>query len=153
MSEEINIRIAEAKDAEAMIEFNQAMAFETEGKSLDPEKISAGVKAVFGDKKKGFYIVAENEDSKIIGGLMVTYEWSDWRNGWFWWIQSVYILPEGRGKGIYSRLYKFVKEEASKAGGVCGFRLYVDLENKHAQKVYESVGMFASNYLIFGEEI
>lgn len=153
MSEEIKIRIAEEKDADAMIEFNQAMAFETEGKRLDPKKISAGVKAVFGDDRKGFYVVAENEDAEIIGGLMVSYEWSDWRNGWFWWIQSVYILPEGRGKGIYSRLYEFVKEEASKAGEVCGFRLYVDLENKHAQKVYESVGMFASNYLIFGEEV
>jgi len=153
MSKEIKIRIAKEKDASAMIEFNQAMALETEGKRLDPEKISAGVRAVFGDERKGFYVVAENEDLEIIGGLMVSYEWSDWRNGWFWWIQSVYILPEGRGKGIYSRLYEFVKEKASEEGGVCGFRLYVDLENKHAQKVYESVGMFASNYLIFGEEI
>ena len=111
------------------------------------------MKGVFVDEKKGFYVVAEDEHSGIIGGLMITYEWSDWRNGWFWWISSVYILPEGRGKKIYSRLYRFVKEKASEKGGVCGFRLYVDLENNHAQKVYESVGMFASNYLIFGEEI
>lgn len=153
MSNEITIRIAEKKDGSAMVEFNQAMALETEGKRLDPEKISAGVKAVFGDEKKGFYVVAENEASEIVGGLMITYEWSDWRNGWFWWIQSVYILPEGRGQRIYSRLYEFVKEKALENGGVCGFRLYVDLENKHAQKVYESVGMFASNYLIFSEEV
>ncbi len=153
MSKEIKIRIAKEEDAPAMIEFNQAMAMETEGKRLDPEKISAGVKAVFSDEKKGIYVVAENDEGRVIGGLMISYEWSDWRNGWFWWIMSVYILPEGRGKKIYSRLYEFVKEKAAEEGGVCGFRLYVDIENKHAQKVYESVGMFASNYLIFGEEI
>ncbi|NNF00334.1 MAG: GNAT family N-acetyltransferase [Pyrinomonadaceae bacterium] len=152
MTQEIKIRIAEEEDAGSMIEFNQAMALETEAKRLEPEKIKEGVEAVFSDERKGFYVVAENEEERIIGGLMITYEWSDWRNGWFWWIQSVYVLPEARGEGIYSRLYEFVKEKALSEGGVCGFRLYVDLENKHAQKVYESVGMFASNYLIFGEE-
>ncbi len=153
MSENIKIRIAEEKDASALIEFNQAMALETEGKKLEPEKIEKGVKAVFQDEKKGFYVVAENENSEIIGGLMVTFEWSDWRNSWFWWIQSVYILPEGRGKRIYSQLYDFVKSEANQNGNVCGFRLYVETENKHAQKVYEKVGMEISHYLMFGEEI
>ncbi len=153
MNKEITIRIAEEKDASAMVEFNQAMALETEGKRLEPEKIEKGVKAVFRDEKKGFYVVAENQDGEIIGGLMIIFEWSDWRNAWFWWIQSVYILPEGRGKKIYSRLYDFVKKEADKKGNVCGFRLYVETENKHAQKVYEKVGMDASHYLMFEEEI
>ena len=151
MNSKIIIRIAEEKDASALIEFNQAMALETEGKKLDSEKIEKGVKAVFQDEKKGFYVVAETESAEIIGGLMITYEWSDWRNGWFWWIQSVYILPAGRGKKTYSRLYDFIKKEAEKKGNVCGFRLYVETENKHAQKVYEKVGMNASHYLMFEE--
>ncbi len=153
MSKEITIRIAEKKDASAMIEFNQAMALETEGKRLEPEKIEKGVKSVFQDEKKGFYVVAESESEEIIGGLMVTYEWSDWRNGWFWWIQSVYILPEARGRKIYSRLYEFVKKEAEKKENVCGFRLYVETENKHAQKVYEKVGMDVSHYVMFEQEV
>lgn len=93
----MKIRLAKKEDGKAMVEFNQAMALETEGKTLDSQILTSGVEAVFGDDKKGFYVVAE-DDGKIVGGLMVTFEWSDWRNGWFWWIQSVYILPEYRGK-------------------------------------------------------
>ena len=107
-------------------------------------------KRFFDDERKGFYVVAEQEN-KIIGGLMITFEWSDWRDSWFWWIQSVYILPEGRGRKIYSRLYDFVKEKAAEAGDVCGIRLYVENENTHAQKVYEKVGMEASHYLMYEE--
>jgi len=147
----MNIRIATEEDASALVDFNQAMALETEGKELDRETLSLGVSAVFADKKKGFYVVAE-EDGTIIGGLMVTYEWSDWRNGWFWWIQSVFIVPAARGRGIYSDLYDFVKSRADEVGGICGFRLYVERENEHAQAVYEKVGMTASNYLMFEEE-
>lgn len=152
MGKKVKIRIAKFEDAPAMIEFNQAMAFETEGRRLEPEVLKKGVEAVFDDEKKGFYVVAENAEGKIIGGLMITFEWSDWRNGWFWWIQSVYILPEGRGKKIYSRLYSFVKNEARKNGNVCGFRLYVEKENSHAQKVYERVGMKETHYLMYEEE-
>lgn len=152
MSEQITIRIAKTEDSSAMVEFNQAMALETEGKRLETDILKKGVEAVFADEKKGFYVVAENEEDKIIGGLMVTFEWSDWRNGWFWWIQSVYILPEGRGKKIYSRLYDFVKAKADEQGNVCGFRLYVERENTHAQKVYESVGMHQPHYLMYEEE-
>lgn len=153
MDEGITIRIAEGKDAAAMIEFNQAMAFETEGKRLEPEKITGGVHAVFDGTERAFYVVAENEEDLIIGGLMVTTEWSDWRNGWFWWIQSVYILPEARGKKIYSKLYDFVKTRALSIGGVCGFRLYVEKDNEHAQRVYESLGMEATDYLMYEEEV
>jgi ribosomal protein S18 acetylase RimI-like enzyme len=84
-------------------------------------------------------VVAE-DDSTIAGGLMVTYEWSDWRNAWFWWIQSVYIRPEARGQSLYTRMYEFIKERAAEAGNVCGFRLYVETENIHAQGVYDAVG-------------
>lgn len=133
-----------------MIEFNQAMALETEGKRLEPAVLAAGVRSVFDDPAKGFYVVAEDNGS-IIGGLMVTYEWSDWRNAWFWWIQSVYIIPEYRGRSIYSRLYDHVKELAAARTDICGYRLYVEKENTHAQRVYEKVGMEASHYQMYEE--
>lgn len=145
------IRTAVAPDATALVHFNQAMALETEGKHLPLETISEGVNAVFSDEKKGFYVVAE-KSAAIVGGLMVTYEWSDWRNKWFWWIQSVYILPEGRGKKLYSKMYEFVKQKAADDGNVCGFRLYVENDNLHAQKVYEALGMESSHYLMYEEE-
>ena len=106
---------------------------------------------MFSDPTKGFYVVAEEDGSLILGGLLVTFEWSDWRNKWFWWIQSVYIVREARGKGIYSRLYEFVKDEAAKKGDVCGFRLYVERENTHAQKVYEKLGMKNTVYFMYEE--
>ena len=148
----MNIRMAKAEDAPALVDFNQKMALETEGKHLDNDVLSKGVSAVFSDDRKGFYVVAES-DSGIVGGLMVTYEWSDWRNGWFWWIQSVYIVPAARGTGLYTRLYDFVKQKAAEQGGVCGFRLYVEKENEHAQRVYEKVGMEKTYYLMYEEEI
>jgi ribosomal protein S18 acetylase RimI-like enzyme len=148
----MNIRIANSEDAASLIEFNQAMALETEGKKLDAGILKSGVEEVFHDDKKGFYVVA-GEEEKIIGGLMITYEWSDWRNAWFWWIQSVYILPEARGRQIYSRLYEFVKAKAAEEENVCGFRLYVETENEHAQRVYEKVGMERSHYLMFEEDL
>jgi ribosomal protein S18 acetylase RimI-like enzyme len=91
-------------------------------------------------------------DGRIAGGLMVTFEWSDWRNKWFWWIQSVYVLPDFRGQAVYRKLYDFVKQKAAEAGNVCGFRLYVEHDNKRAQHVYETVGMAASHYLMYEEE-
>ncbi len=148
----MKIRIASFEDVNSLVEFNQAMALETEGKQLDAQILQSGVEAVLHDEKKGFYAVAENE-GKIIGGLMVTFEWSDWRDNWFWWIQSVYIQPEFRGQKIYSRLYDFVKQNAEEKGDVCGFRLYVERENNNAQKVYEKCGMKASHYLMYEEMI
>lgn len=148
----MNIRLAQNKDTVALVEFNQAMALETEEKELDHDILKSGVEAVFSDEKKGFYVVAE-EGNKIIGGLMITFEWSDWRSGWFWWIQSVYILPEFRGQGVYRLLYDFVKNTAAKSENVCGFRLYVEKENLRAQKVYEKLGMKQSYYLMYEETI
>lgn len=146
----MNIRLAAEEDAGAMVAFNQAMAMETEGKRLSAEVLSPGVKAVFADPNKGFYVVAEDE-ARIVGGLMVTFEWSDWRNKWFWWIQSVYVVPEARGKKIYRKLYEFVKKLAAEKNDVCGFRLYVEHENTRAQAVYEKLGMERSAYQMYEE--
>jgi GNAT superfamily N-acetyltransferase len=146
------IRKAKKEDIDALIGFNEAMAFETEGKKLFTGTLRKGVEAVFNDPQKGFYLVAEDE-GRAIGGLMVTYEWSDWRNAWFWWVQSVYVNPEYRGKRIYSQLYDFVKSEAAAEGSVCGFRLYVEKENVHAQRVYEKVGMAETYYLMYEEKL
>jgi GNAT superfamily N-acetyltransferase len=152
MNNKILIRPAKLSDAAAIVEFNQAMAHETEGRHLDREILMGGVEAVFHAPDKGFYVIAEAE-GKIVGGLMVTFEWSDWRNGWFWWIQSVYILPHFRGQKIYRQLYDFVREKAAQARDVCGFRLYVEKENSNAQKVYEKLGMEQSHYLMYEEMI
>ena len=148
----MNIRIARKDEVASLVEFNQSMALETEGKQLDSQTLRRGVEAVFDDAKKGFYVVAESEN-EILGGLMVTYEWSDWRNNWFWWIQSVYIVPEHRGRGVYRLLYDFVKEKAASEKNVCGFRLYVEKENERARKVYEKLGMEASHYLMYEENL
>lgn len=152
MEEKLSIRVAVAADAASLVEFNQAMAFETEHKQLNSQILQNGVEAVFQDERKGFYAVAESSE-KIVGGLMVTFEWSDWRNKWFWWIQSVYVLPEFRGQGVYRKLYDFVKREAEMRDDVCGFRLYVEKENTAAQSVYEKLGMSESYYLMYEEMI
>ena len=147
----MEIRIAREADIPALVEFNQAMALETEHKTLEHDVLTAGVSAVFADQSKGFYVVIE-ADGNVAAGLMVTTEWSDWRNGWFWWIQSVYVRPEHRGKGLYGRMYEFVRLKASEAGNVCGFRLYVEKENEKAQRVYEKLGMDRTYYLMYEEE-
>ena len=147
----MQIRTATPEDVDALVEFNQAMALETEGKRLDTDVLRAGVSSVFADEKKGFYVVVEHE-GVVAAGLMVTTEWSDWRNGWFWWIQSVYVRPEHRGGGLYGRMYDFVKDRAAEAGNVCGFRLYVEKENEKAQRVYEKLGMERTYYLMYEEE-
>ena len=144
--------MASRSDAKALVEFNQAMALETEGKELSTEVLTPGVAAVFEDANKGFYVVAD-ADGTVVGGLLVTFEWSDWRNKWFWWIQSVYVRPEYRGRSIYGSMYKFVKDLADGRGDVCGFRLYVEHDNDRAQRVYEKLGMERSHYLAYEEEI
>ena len=146
----MNIRIATLNDAPLLVDFNQEMALETEGKQLDAVTLTEGVRAVFSDPNKGFYVVAE-DDGALVGGLLVTFEWSDWRNRWFWWIQSVYIVPEARGRGVYRQLYEHVKNAAAKHANVCGFRLYVERENVRAQRVYEKVGMENSIYYMYEE--
>ena len=147
----MNIRLANKNDVDALVEFNQAMAMETERKRLDPNILIPGVTAVFDDEGKGFYVVTEAE-GKIVGGLLVTFEWSDWRNGWFWWIQSVYVVPEYRGRSVYPEMYAFIKRLAEERGNICGFRLYVEKENETARRVYAKAGMEETYYRMYEEE-
>lgn len=146
----INIRVATIKDVLSLVSFNQNMALETEQKILATEVLSKGVEALIVDANKGFYLVAEVGD-RVVGSLMVTTEWSDWRNALFWWIQSVYILPDCRRQGIYGLLYSKVKLLAQQNGNVCGFRLYVEKDNIIAQQTYEAMGMEQSHYLMYEE--
>ena len=144
------IRLATREDAQALIAFNSAMALETERKELLPEVIGAGVQALLDNPASGFYVVAE-EGGRVVGSLLVTREWSDWRNGDFWWIQSVYVHPDFRRQGIYKRLYRYVQELASQDAKVCGFRLYVERENDRAQSTYRALGMKETRYLVYEE--
>ena len=151
MNETITIRRGEEEDAEVIAGFNVAMARETEGRELDPERLLAGVRAVFADPSRGRYHVAR-AGGRIIGSLLITPEWSDWRNGTFWWVQSVYVDPEWRRKGIYRGLYHHVTEQARATEGICGVRLYVERENVIAQQVYEALGMTRTSYQLFEED-
>lgn len=144
------IRRATIDDAIALSQFNQNSAFETEGMELIPEVADAGVKAMFENPQMGFYLVAES-DGVIAAALMTTTEWSDWRNGLFWWIQSVYVLPEFRRQGLYKKLYEEVKSLAENDTSVCGFRLYVEHENLTAQKTYQALGMDETHYKLYEE--
>ena len=126
------------------------MARETEGKELPYEVIEPGVTGLIHHPEYGFYLVAETQ-GQIIGSLLVTYEWSDWRNGLLWWIQSVYIPLHWRRCGVYSKLYETTKTLAEKAGNVRGFRLYVEKNNLTAQRAYSALGMKENHYLLFEE--
>jgi len=145
---EILIRPARESDAADLAAFNAAMALETENRILSPEIISAGVRNFLKHSEWGFYIVAES-GGQVVACLMITYEWSDWRNGLFWWIQSVYVRPEFRRLGIYRKMYAHIRQAASANGNVCGLRLYVERDNQRAQTTYSSLGMSKTHYLIF----
>lgn len=147
---ELAFRRGEPRDADAIAAFNAAMARETEGKELIPEVIGAGVRRLLGMPSLGFYLVAEHQ-GEVIGCLMITNEWSDWRNGLFWWIQSVYVKPQFRRQGVYRRMYEHVRALAQSDASVCGFRLYVEKENEAAHATYASVGMKETDYLIYEE--
>ena len=146
----MRIRLARRRDAAVLAAFNAAMALETEGKVLFPEVVGAGVRRLLARPAAGFYVVAE-DGGRVIGSLMITTEWSDWRNGDFWWIQSVYVEPGYRRRGVYRRLYGFVKTRAAKRRSVCGFRLYVDRDNRRAATTYRRLGMDKTRYAIFEE--
>jgi len=141
----IIIRNATYLDISNIVGFNNAMALETEGKTLDYITLKQGVSEVLSDPLKGFYLIAVFSGS-VVGQLMITSEWSDWRNGYFWWIQSVYVKPENRLHGIYRALNEEVLSLAKNNGNICGIRLYVDRDNTIAQRVYHNLGMSTSNY-------
>jgi ribosomal protein S18 acetylase RimI-like enzyme len=142
------IRTARADDAPIIAQFNALMALETEHRTLEHETLRKGVEAAVGEPSKGTYYVAEI-DGKVVGQLLITYEWSDWRNGVFWWIQSVYVREEFRGRGIFKALYRHVETMARKRTGVCGLRLYVEHDNQNAIRTYQRLGMKKTPYELF----
>jgi len=144
----ITIRKAITVDITSIVESQQKMALETESLKLDPKILKRGVQSVFDDPNKGFYLVAEI-DQKVVACTMLTPEWSDWRNGTFLWIQSVYVDPAYRQKGIYSKMYFFVKNLVLNSPEYFGLRLYVVMNNKVAQEVYERTGMDGNHYKMF----
>jgi ribosomal protein S18 acetylase RimI-like enzyme len=144
----MQIRKGQTTDLQALVNFNQAMALETENLQLDRDTLTLGVSTLLDHPEKGSYLVAEL-GGEIVGSLMVTFEWSDWRAKNYFWIQSVYIRPENRRQGIYGKLYQAVKDLAEAQGGAASFRLYVENENISAQKTYEALGMEQSYYLMY----
>ena len=145
---EIKVRQATAAEAGRIADFNRAMAMETEGLALDEKTAAAGVVGLMGHPDRGFYLVAE-VGGAVVGCLLITYEWSDWRNKMFWWIASYYVKPEMRGRGIYDAMDKKLQELAAREGNVCGFRTYVHKGYKPAQDVYRGLGMVEKEYLVF----
>jgi GNAT superfamily N-acetyltransferase len=146
----ITIRTATRADIAHIARWNLAMAWETEQKALDPVVLERGVTAVFDEPRRGFYLVAERGNEPL-GCLLVTYEWSDWRAGDFWWIQSVYVAESARREGVFRQLYEEAKQRAALAGAV-GLRLYVETENERAQRTYAGLGMERCHYFMYEAE-
>jgi len=144
----IVVRPAGPADVARLRDWAGAMALETEHKQLDPDTVERGIRAVLEQPRRGAYFVAER-GGEAAGTLMLTYEWSDWRNGDWWWIQSVYVAPAHRRKGVYAALYAHVLAAARASDQVCGLRLYVERENSNAQRTYESLGMADAGYLMY----
>ncbi len=146
------VRPALPDDIDALVRFSAAMALETEGRRLDEARLRQGTQAVLDLPARGFYVVAELTDRSprlVIGQLLVTFEWSDWRNATFWWIQSVYVDQAWRRRGVYRTMHESILEQARKQGDVCGIRLYVEGANAVAKTVYEKVGLGDSSYHVF----
>jgi ribosomal protein S18 acetylase RimI-like enzyme len=144
----IEVRVASPADAEFLVRGNAEMALETEHRSLDFDRLRDGVHAVFENPARGVYYVA-SVGTRRAGMMMITYEWSDWRNGAFWWIQSVFVEPEFRSQGVFKALYRNVEELAKATPGIVGLRLYVENSNNRAQNTYERAGMRRTAYQMF----
>lgn len=147
----LTLRHARMADVDRITAHNLAMASETEDRALDADTVRKGVAAVIDHPERGFYLCAEM-DGRVVGQCLVTREWSDWRNGDFWWIQSVYVREEYRGSGVFTRLFHALETEARSQEDVVGLRLYVAGSNSGAQRTYERLGMLATRYLIFERE-
>ena len=140
---------------ESLVAFSAAMAWETEQRRLDEARLREGTLSLLRTPSLGFFMVAEVRDSdrpRLIGQLMITYEWSDWRNGVFWWIQSVYVDPPWRRRGVFRHMHKAVIASAHAAPDVCGVRLYVEQDNQTAQSVYQRLGLFPSAYKVYEQD-
>jgi len=144
----IEIRNAIRADVSFLADCNMAMARESEQKLLALEVLTRGVVAVFDHPERGFYLVAER-DGVSVASLLITHEWSDWRNGGWWWIQSVYVVPDARRAGVFSAMYREVETRARRSEGVIGLRLYVEKENARAQATYAALGMEPAYYSLF----
>jgi GNAT superfamily N-acetyltransferase len=148
---EIEIRPAGERDIDVIAANNAALAMETEHRRLKPAVVRAGVAAALADASHGRYFLAEH-DGEVVGQIMHTYEWSDWRNGCFWWIQSVYVAPRARGHGVFRRLFEHLRALARAQPDVCGLRLYVERDNARAQRTYVQCGLADSGYLVMEED-
>jgi GNAT superfamily N-acetyltransferase len=144
----VRYRGARIDDRETIVDFQIAMARETEEVDLDRPTCTQGVEAIFADPSLGRYFVAE-QGARVVASLLITYEWSDWRNGTVWWIQSVYVRPEFRQQRVYAGLYEYVKGLVDLDDGIRGIRLYVDRRNTRAQQVYTRLGMNGEHYQVF----
>lgn len=147
--------MASRPDLDVLVDFSGAMAMETEGRRLDHDRLRRGILAVLESSTHGFYLVSERHDGQlrtVVGQLLVTYEWSDWRNADFWWIQSVYVHPTWRRQGVYRGMHQHVVHMARARQNVCGVRLYVEEHNEMAQQVYRQVGLMSAGYLVFEED-
>jgi len=144
---DIRIRDARLEDLDRIADFNAAMALETEQKALCRTILDRGVRRLLEDPQRGQYFLAETEGT-VVGQIMYTLEWSDWRDGWFWWIQSVYVDERYRGRQVFSKLYGHLESLAQRDVDVIGIRLYVDHDNHIAQEVYQALGMTMSGYRV-----
>lgn len=147
-----NIRPATVDDVRTIVGFNTAMALETEQRRLDLDRLRDGTLALLTHRQHGFYIVAETSIETVrtaVGQLMITFEWSDWRNGVFWWLQSVYVTPEWRRRGVYRAMHEHIAARAKSDPQVCGIRLYVEHQNRNAQTVYQRVGLRPAVYTVY----
>jgi GNAT superfamily N-acetyltransferase len=148
----LRVRPATREDVDALVRFSAAMALETEGRRLDEARLRQGTQAVLDSPARGFYTVAELVDRSprlVVGQLLVTFEWSDWRNATFWWIQSVYVDAAWRRQEVYRTMHETILAQARRQGDVCGIRLYVEGANAVAKTVYEKVGLGDSSYHVF----
>jgi len=143
----MDIRYATPADEPAITRYNLALAQETEDLQLDSNIVHRGVSAILNDASKGLYIVAET-GGEVVGQVMITYEWSDWRNGNIWWLQSVYVRADHRGAGVFRKLLDFVRLQAESAPDVCGIRLYMHRENEIARKTYTRLGFVTTEYQV-----
>ncbi len=145
---EFLIRQSRLADRDVIAAFNVALALETENLRLDPAVVRPGVEAVLRDPARGIYFVAESQGA-VLGQVLITYEWSDWRNGNFWWLQSVYVQKEFRGRGIFKALFGQAAAQAAAQKDVCGLRLYMERENHPAREVYHRLGLNETHYQVF----
>ena len=154
-AQELTVRRARSDDVDALVAFSSAMAWETEHRRLDATRLREGTQTLLSTPSLGFFMVTEVRESDrcvVVGQLMITYEWSDWRNGVFWWIQSVYVDPAWRRRGVFRRMHNIVVSQAKANPKVCGIRLYVEQGNRTAKAVYQRVGLAQSAYKVYEKD-